>query len=70
MENYGQNRKKKAAPIEKRAKNNLVAFNADNDIKYRAPFGINHVRTLAWICIIVMQITVLADVVKHFSDKE
>lgn len=62
--------RKKQRRSKKEQKNNLVAFNADNDIKYRAPFGINHVRTLAWICIIVMQITVLADVVKHFSDKE
>ncbi len=41
------------------AKYNLVAFNAENDIKYRAPFGINHVRTLAWVCILITQITVL-----------
>ncbi len=62
--------RKEQRRLKKEQKNNLVAFNADNDIKYRAPFGINHVRTLAWICIIVMQITVLADVVKRFSDME
>ena len=41
------------------AKYNLVAFNAENDIKYRAPFSINHVRTLAWLCILITQITML-----------
>lgn len=41
------------------AKYNLVAFTAENDIKYRAPFSINHVRTLAWLCILTTQITML-----------
>lgn len=42
--------------LKKEQQNNLIAFNAENDIKYRAPFGINHVRTLAWICVIILQI--------------
>ena len=62
--------RKKQRRSKKEQKNNLVAFNADNDIKYRAPFGINHVRTMAWICIVVMQITVLAGAVKSFSKME
>lgn len=44
------------------AKYNLVAFNAENDIKYRAPLGINHVRTLAWLCILITQITTLLSI--------
>lgn len=62
--------RKEQRRMKKEQKNNLVAFNAENDIKYRAPFGINHVRTMAWICIVVMQITVLAGTIKSISKIE
>lgn len=62
--------RKEQRRMKKEQKNNLVAFNAENDIKYRAPFGINHVRTMAWICIVIMQITVLAGTIKSISKIE
>ena len=54
--------RKEQRRLKREAKYNFVAFNAENDIKYRAPFSINHVRTLAWVCILVMQITILLSV--------
>lgn len=54
-----KNERKEKRRLKREAKHNYVAFNAENDIKYRAPFGINHVRTLAWICILITNITTI-----------
>lgn len=56
--------------LKKEQQNNLIAFNAENDIKYRAPFGINHVRTLAWICVIILQIVCVVETAGKIRGEE
>lgn len=51
--------KRQQRRLKKEQNNNLVAYSAENDIKYRAPLGINHVRTIAWLCIVLTQIAAL-----------
>ncbi len=58
--------KKEQRRLKKERNNNIIAFNAGNDVKYRAPLGINHIRTLAWLCVVLMQISLITDVAKHF----
>lgn len=57
--------KKEQHRLKKERNNNIIAFNAGNDIKYRAPLGINYIRTLAWLCVVLMQISLITDVAKH-----
>lgn len=62
--------RKELRRLKKEQNNNLIAFNAENDIKYLAPFGINHARTLAWICVIILQIVCVMETAGKIRSEE
>lgn len=54
--------KKEQRRLKKEKNNNLIAFTTENDIRYRGPLSINHVRTLAWLCILLTQVLSLVGI--------